>query len=433
MLKKVFSLFLVLLLAVTSIGCGAKITATPADSSASSQEESSSSSSSAPAAEESAAPAENAESDTFRLGLYFQLTGNNAMAGTQARDGVLLAIDEINADGGLNGKLIETVEYDTQGSAEESVKVVSKMIANDNIDACIGSINSGDCLAACPYLNEAGIYNMGLGTAASWMLEDWPYVFRPTMNNNATSPFIADMMEQLGYSNYAIFTGQDEAAIGTADNFVEVCNGRGFTCLVRESADQADTDYTAQVAKIVASNPDCVYISCMGFMTPLIIKQLRQAGYTGFLFQKEAVTPDNISIAGVENCNYIGVPTPYVTYNSIEECDIPIVKSFLEKWVAKYGELPVSECAYRGYDAAMVLQEAARIAGSNESDALRDATHTIKMDGLGGTLDFTSGDREGYLNSLNSFILVDNRYQLFTDWYSNNGYEAYKTATGNAK
>ena len=81
----------------------------------------------------------------------------------------------------------------------------------------------------------------------------------------------------------------------------------------------------------------------------------------------------------------------------------------------------------------MVMWEASKIAGKNDSDSLKDATNKISgLQGLGGILDYTKGNREGY-NTFNSFILVDGKNILWKDWIANGGYDAYKEATGNAK
>ena len=94
--------------------------------------------------------------------------------------------------------------------------------------------------------------------------------------------------------------------------------------------------------------------------------------------------------------------------------------------------MPQHETAYRAWDTTMVLYEAAKIAGSNDSEALREATHKVQIDGLGGKIDFTNGDREAY-SSFNVFIKMDNQDLLFDDWYADGGYDAYLETTGREK
>ena len=139
-----------------------------------------------------------------------------------------------------------------------------------------------------------------------------------------------------------------------------------------------------------------------------------------------------IAIAGEAASNYIAFSNPYVTYPDVESCNIPIMKEYLQRYLDAYGEMVKTDSAYRGWDTVMVMWEASKIAGSNDSDALREATHKVVIEGLGGTLDYTSGNREGY-NTFNSFILIDGQNVLFSEWLANGGYEAYLAATGNAK
>ena len=89
-----------------------------------------------------------ADGDTFKLGWYFGLTGGNSAYGIECFNGVKLGVEYINANGGLNGKQIELVGYDTQCSPEEAQKIATKLINDDHVDACIGSMNSGEVTAA---------------------------------------------------------------------------------------------------------------------------------------------------------------------------------------------------------------------------------------------------------------------------------------------
>ncbi|NLD60669.1 MAG: ABC transporter substrate-binding protein [Clostridiales bacterium] len=373
-----------------------------------------------------------AEGETFRIGTYFGITGGNSAYGIECRNAVRLAVDYVNQNGGFNGQKVELVEYDTQCSAEEAVKVATKLITEDKVDAAIGSMNSGEVLAAAPYFNEAGIYHFGCGTAASWMKEDWPYVFRAAMNNAFAVPIAANLMVDLGYKTIAIFNGQEEAALATANIFEETFKGMGIEVVARESYDAGDTDYSAQITKMMSANPDCILISVIGETGGPLVRQLRQNGYTGIILNKESFMDSQIEIAGAEASNYIAFANPYVTYKSVDDCDIPYMKEFLQRYLDAYGQMVKTDSAYRGWDTVMVMWEASKIAGSNESNALVEATHKVVIEGLGGTLDYTSGNREGY-NTFNSFILVNGKNVLFKTWLEEGGYEAYLAETGNAK
>ena len=155
------------------------------------------------------------------------------------------------------------------------------------MDAIVGSVNSAEILAAGQQINDAGVFMMGLGTANTWMAEDWPYVFRATVNNANLATNTVAMLEEAGYTTVAIVNGQDDASLSTADVFEELCGEAGIEVLTRESYQTTDTDFSAQVASIVAQDPQCVYMTCSGEHIGPFVKQLRQGGYKGVLFSKE--------------------------------------------------------------------------------------------------------------------------------------------------
>lgn len=372
------------------------------------------------------------DGDTYKIGAFLCLSGGNAAFGIEARDAIQMAVDMINEEGGFNGQTVEFLAYDSLTSPEEAVKIVNRMIEEDEIDACIGSIISSEMLAAGPFLNDAKIVTVGLGTSPSWMEEDWPYVFRACMNSAFGMSIEADMLVELGLTDrIACFYSQDDSALSTLESFKEECESRGITIVAEETHDAGDTDYSAQIANIIASDPQCVFFATDGQVSPLFVKQLRQYGYTGLIMDKEAFSDAMVEIAGEDASNNMMWANPYVTYQSIDDCDIPVMRDFLELYQEKYGQLPQTECAYRGWDSINVLWQAAKISGANDSDSMVAAINTLQYEGLGGEIDFTVGDREGY-HSFNSFFRTGGKNLLFSSWLENGGYDAYKAETGNA-
>ncbi len=367
----------------------------------------------------------------FKLGGFFQLTGGNSAFGIEARTASVLAIDESNAAGGFNGQQIDFIVYDTQGSAEEAVKVAAKLIEVDKVDACLGSINSSEVLAAARYFNDAKIPLFGMGTSPTWMAENWPYVFRAAVNNALSAPLIVNMAKTLGMTKLATFKGQDDSSLATANSFIKDAKSKGIEIVADESYDLGDTDFSPQIATIIHSEPHAVFLSVIGDTGPVVVKQLRQFGYTGIILYKESFMVAQIEVAGKAAANNILFANPYVTYTSLEECDIPIVLDFLKKYAAKHGGPCKTDSAYRGWDTMMVLKEAVKIAGKNDRESITAAVSKVNIPGLGGQLNFTRGSREGYGTEFNTFAFIDQKNILFSKWLAAGGYEAYKKATGN--
>ncbi|MCI8275574.1 MAG: ABC transporter substrate-binding protein [Lachnospiraceae bacterium] len=370
--------------------------------------------------------------ETFVLGSFLQLTGANSVAGNESNNTLDICIDYINERGGFNGAKIEKIVYDSQGSPEEAVKVVSKLINDDKVDAIMGSVNSSEILAAGAQINDAGIFMMGLGTANTWMAEDWPYVFRATVNNANLATNTVDMIVEAGAKTVAVVNGQDDASLSTADAFVELAAGKDLEVVTRETYSASDTDFSAQVTKIVAADPDCVYMTCSGEHIGPFVKQLRQGGYKGILYSKEIMSMRDANIAGDDNAKYTAASYPYLIYADVEDCDIPEIKEVLQMYIDRYGEMPTTEVVYRVWDTMMVMWEAAKIAGSNDSDALKDAMPSVKVDGLGGPLTYDEGTREGYHTSNNWIYIGGGKNKDFTTWLAED-FEAYKTGTGREK
>lgn len=418
LMKKGISL-LVLICVIVSLLAGCASSSQPSETS---------SASAAP----SASPATDSE-DTFLLGVYLPLSGANASYGFELQNSINMAVDYINANGGMNGAQLETLYYDTTSSTEEAAKITVKMVEVDHVDAVITSPMSTEILASVQTLMDNNILTFALGTSGTVIDEEkWQYLYRSAANNDIALPSVFNLIEERGYTNTAIFYSQDEVAIHIKDLFEEGCKERGIDILDIETFDTGDTDFSAQMTNIVASNPEFVFFSCVGDFTGIAIKQLRQYGYNGIAINKDDIVTAQVDVAGVDNCNYMIFTNPYITYNSIEDCDIQVMKDYLQMYSDTYGNITTSDWPYRGWDSVMTLWEAAKAAGSNDSAAMQAAMSSVQFEGLGGTIDFTDGDHEGYSN-FEAFVFLDGKKVLLKNWIANGGYDAYLAETGRAK
>ncbi|WP_333650086.1 ABC transporter substrate-binding protein [Lacrimispora sp.] len=374
------------------------------------------------AAAETTAAAGGASGETFVIGNPQPLTGVNAQVGESANMAAALAVKVINEAGGFNGVPVKLVNYDDQGSPEEAVKIANKMIQVDKVNAILGSLTSSNVLAAGGIYNEAKIPTIGTGNSPTWMLQGWEYVFRAGLNTALSMPHIAEKMVELDIKSVAVFRGLDDAAKSSAEAFVEEAKKVGIEVTTVESYTEGDTDFSGQVAKMINTKPDAVFCSTNGPTQAIFAKQLRQLGYNKLCFNREGIPVDTLNVAGEAANNWV-FSYPYVVYSDVEEATDPEMKEFLQLYVDEYGVMPFHDCAYRSWDAMMVFWEASKIAGSNDSDAIKDAISQIKdFKSLGGMLDFTDGTREG-LHTLNDYIISDGKYLDFNQWLEEGNYE----------
>lgn len=373
-----------------------------------------------------------ADDNSFLLGVYLPLSGANASYGFELQNSINMAVDYVNKNGGMNGSELKTVYYDTTSSTEEAAKITVKMVEVDKVDAVITSPMSTEILASVQTLMDAEILTFAQGTSGTVIDPKYDYLYRSAANNDIALPSIFNLIEEQGFKNTAIFYSQDEVAIHIKELFEEGCKERNIDILDIETFDTGDTDFSAQMTNIVASQPEAVFFSCVGDFTGIAIKQLRQYGYDGLVINKDDITTAQMDIAGVENCNYVVFTNPYITYPSLEDCDIEVMRDYLNLYKETYGEITTSDWPYRGWDSVMTLWEAAKAAGSNDSAAMKEAMTKVKFEGLGGTLDYTSGSHEGYA-SFGAFVCLDGNKLLLKNWIADGGYEAFLQKTGRAK
>lgn len=403
-MKKTIAFVLALVMLLSLTACSGNTTQSPAEGT-----------------QPSSAPVEKTETgesgkDEFVIGMYNVMSGANAIYGEEAQNALKMVVDKMNAEGGINGATVRYVVYDDQGSPEEAVKVVTKLIEVDKVDACITSCISSAVLATGEALNKAEIVSFGTGLSPTYMAQGWEYLFRACVNSDYTTPKAVELAKDLGVSSVAVFRGQDESAIATAQSFIASCGEQNIEVLTEEAYNDGDSDFSGQITRIIASNPDAVFMSTVGATYGVFIKQLRQYGYDGLILNKEALPTDAVEVAGVDNADYVAFAAPYLTYSSLDACTDPTMLAFLTEYQSLYGTLPATDSAYRVYDSLLVLWEAAKNAGTNDHAAIRDAVNQVTgLQGLGGILDYSAGNREG-LSDFNKFIRIDGKNVLVSEW-----------------
>lgn len=369
----------------------------------------------------------DSDSEVFKIGMYQVMSGANAIYGEEAKNAIDMVAEKMNAEGGLNGAKVEVVIYDDQGSPEEAVKAVTKLIDVDHIDACITSCISSCVLASAGALNDAKIPTFGTGLSPTYMAQDWEYVFRACVNSDFVAPLTVDLAKDLQVSRVAIFRGQDESAIATANSFRKSCEEKSVDVVTEEAYTDGDSDFSGQITRILNADVDAVFMSTVGATYGVFTKQLRQYGFKGIILNKEALPTDAIQVAG-DAANYVAFAAPYLTYTSVDDCTDETMKAFLQEYYEKFGAMPATDSAYRAYDSMMVIWEAAKRAGSNDHEAIKNAVGQISdLQGLGGTMDFTDGSREG-LHAFKQFIRVDGQNILVADWIKDGGFEAWRAS-----
>ncbi|WP_338489908.1 ABC transporter substrate-binding protein [Ruoffia tabacinasalis] len=326
--------------------------------------------------------------DTVKIGANYELSGDAASYGTQMLEGLELAVEEVNANGGvLDGQEIEIVSYDNQSDVTESASVAQRLVA-EGVVGVVGPATTGNTEAQLPIFTEANIPMVSPSAtddnitfdSAGDVLE---YFFRVCFNNSYQgSAGAAFAAEDLSATNALVFVDQSsDYSRGLADNFNAEFESRGGTIVNEDSFTAGDTDFSAILTTAMTLDFDVIYIPAYYTEAGLIIKQAREMG-----IEQPIIGPDGFSsevlldLAGVENANDI-----YYTDHFSNESEEESVQDFLTAFEEKYGKEGGTWNAL-GYDAAMLIIDAIERSGSTDPQAITDAiADTTEFTGVTGT------------------------------------------------
>ncbi|SHD76195.1 ABC transporter substrate-binding protein [Schnuerera ultunensis] len=358
--------------------------------------------------------------DEIKIGLYGTITGSNALAGEMLEKGGQLAVKEINAAGGINGRPLKLIVYDDKSSPEGAVKAVTRLVDVDKVVAMVGSNSSPNILATTQITEESKTIQVGSGTSPAYTNAGFKYLFRGVANGNLPNAAAVDAMKEMGVKTIGILSVASEYGKSGIESFKEHMEP-DIEVVAEEIYQSTDTDYTGQIAKILNAKPDGILIYGMTNESALAIKQFRRNGYKGYIYGPEGLgVPDLLQVAG-EDANDTIFGTGAIIPASVEDASSTVEKTMLEAFVEEYGGLPVSDVVYRGYDGVKLIAEALKNAKDIEDpESIREAFINIKgFEGVAGSYDFSDESGDG-LKSARSYIIQDGKHVLFSEWRANN-------------
>lgn len=352
---------------------------------------------------------EGSSADTIKIGWYGPLSGSAASVGVSGETAVKLAVKQINEAGGVLGKQVELVEYDDQGSSEVSVKNVTRLIEQDQVVGIVGSHLSASVLATSAINEEAEIIQMGTGTSDIWTNIGLAYTFRSTVCSNLFNQDCYQSMVTMGATKIATLSAETEYAQLATQTVVDLIEADGvMTVVAQEGYTSGDTDFSGQITKMLAAEPDGVLINGGGEDLGKIVKQLRMQGYEGYIYGIESLADQQtLELAG-EYADDVIFSCCYFVPQNVEDAQSDVERDFLAAYEAEYGELPVSEVAYRAYDGMNILCQAIELAGSTDGPAIRDALMGNTFTGIAGTFDFSDGSGDG-ITTGTTYIIQDGK------------------------
>jgi len=322
-----------------------------------------------------------AAADTIKVGEFASLTGKEAAFGQSSHKGTMLAVDQINAAGGVLGKKIDLVYEDDQSKPGESATIVKKLISRDHVVAVLGEVASGRSLEAARICQENKIPQISPSSTNPKVTETGDYIFRVCFTDPFQGKLLAEFgLKTLNAKRVAVLTDVASAySVGLADYFKQPFVAGGGTIIGEQKYSGGDKDFKAQLTAIKAENPDAIFVPGYYTEVGLIVLQARQLGIDVPIFGGDGwEAPELIQIAGDSLKN-----TFYSTHFSPLK-ETAEVQTFVKAFQAKYnGESPDAMGAL-GYDSVLVLADAIKRAGTTESAKLRDAIAATDINGATG-------------------------------------------------
>ena len=381
MKKKLLSLALALVMIFTLAACGSKKTD---DSSG-----------------------ESTTGDTIKIGNIGPQTGDLAVYGKTALNGIKLAIEEVNADGGVLGKQLELLVEDDKGDASEAVTLYNKL-KGENISAIIGAITSKPTDAIATNSVDDGIPIITpTGTMAS-ITEGKANVFRTCYidpyQGEVLAQFAADSLD--AKTAAVIRNTSDDYSNGVADAFIEKAKELGIEIVADEGYGADDVDFSVQLTNISLHNPEVLLVPEYYEKDVLIAKQAKDLGLTAQIIGPDGwdgvldvVDKDSLdSLEGIYFANH---------YSLDDESEI--VQNFVENYTEAYGQKP-SAFAALAYDTVYLLKAAWEDAGSTDYEATIEALKAIDQVGVTGELIF--GENNNPIKASSIIIIEDGNYKF---------------------
>ncbi|HNQ72971.1 MAG TPA: ABC transporter substrate-binding protein [Verrucomicrobiota bacterium] len=320
-------------------------------------------------------PADGKKSDVIKIGEFASLTGKEATFGQSSHEGTVLAIEELNAAGGVLGKRIELLTEDTQSKAGEPATVVNKLISRDGVVGILGEVASSRSLEAAPICQQNKIPMVSPSSTNPKVTEVGDYIFRVCFIDPFQGTVMANFASRtLKATRVAIFTDvKSDYSKGLAKFFKDQILRNGGQIVAELDFNGGDKDFKGQLTAIKAANPEAVFVPGYYTDAALIAIQARQLGLNVPLLGGDGWESEKLTEIGKE-----AVEGDYFSTHYSAEVGSDMSKAFVANYQKRWQGRTPDALAACGYDSALVLVDAIRRAGSTEGAKVRDALAATK-------------------------------------------------------
>jgi branched-chain amino acid transport system substrate-binding protein len=373
-LSKTLALTIVIALTILALaGCG------QTQSTGSSSSSSSSSSDSSQQAK---------SDDVIKIGTLGPLTGNTATYGISTKNGVEVAVDEVNKAGGINGKQVKLFSEDTRGDQTEAANAATKLIEQDKVIAIVGGVLSSETMTAGPIANDAKVVMISSSSTASGIPDIGDYIFRNCLSDDVQATQLAEYAaKDLGLKKFAIMFTNNDYGLSLKNAFEKKAKEVAQVVDI-ETYNDGESDFRAQLTKIKGFNPDALYIAGYYTEAAKIAQQAQEQGLKVQILGADGFySPKLVELGGK------AVEGAIFTAGFFADDPAEAVQNFVKAYKEKYNAEP-DMFAAQAYDAAKILLSAIKNANGAGGEALQaEMAKTRDFPGITGNTSFAeNGD-----------------------------------------
>lgn len=345
-------------------------------------------------------PTETASGEVYKIGGMGPLTGDAASYGNSVKQGAEVAINEINAAGGVNGHNLALVFEDDECDEEKAISAYNKVM-DEEVIAILGGVTSGCSIAISGESVNDGILQITPSGSALACTEG-DNTFRICFTDPLQGTTMAKYIAEQGYKNIAIiYEAGSDYSIGITDAFVAEAANQGLTIAAKEGFNHGDVDFKTQLTKIKSTDADCIFLPIYYTEVGYITEQATTVGvslpYFGCDGWDGVIKQVNDDTTNIEGATFL---TPFVATSEEEN-----VKAFVSAYEAAYNAIP-DQFAADSYDAIYAIKAALEKCGNDvTNENLIAAMTEIEVKGLTGDMTFTA---EGEPNKSAKVAVIEN-------------------------
>jgi branched-chain amino acid transport system substrate-binding protein len=332
-----------------------------------------------PALAQKACPAE------IGLGVIAPLTGSKAEQGQQFTEGAKVAVDEINAAGGIHGSKLQLQALDDQGQPNEAVAAAQRLASSSNVFAVIGPSSTASSSAVIPVLRRAKIVAISPSASTPSLVTKNTHFYIMSLDLGAYGPLVPKYaVERFGAHNLAIIHVKDDWGEAVTKVEKEWAAAKNIPVVADAVYTQGDRDFKAQLTVMLEKKPDALILNTHYTEGALIVRQARQLGFTGpIVAQGTTVYPQFIELAGTSAAGVVS----WTDFLSTLESKTVVQAD--EKFKKAIGKEPL-QYHISTYDAVMILKKALQTVGCDRDKLTTAVADTKDFPGIVGEVSFNA-------------------------------------------